>query len=487
MLINIFKRVKFKFRRKLFLITTSILLIAYTSMVSANIDTVSTIYQDSNENFSNPERGFYYPINPSDNNDNVPLDISELQKLREQNVTLLRRLYLIKQFQNQSLSKSFLDMMIKDFQTARQAGVKLILVFTYNWIGGGADATKSVIFSHLDQLKPLFAENYDVISYMDAGFIGYWGEWNRSTNNLDKNSEDRRDILFKILSVLPSQRMVTLRYPHHKIDAFNNNNPLTLEEAFNGSYRARTGATNNCFVASIDDGGTYNHTDPEIVDKQKQFLSLDNLYVVQAGEVCAPSQYDDCPNTLNELARMRWSALSLEVSDGISVMQKWETQGCMAEIKRRLGYRYRLLKSVISNKVKSGGQFLISFEITNDGWASAYNPRNLEVVLRNTQTRQGYYLTVDKDPRRWLPGANNVVDVTGGIPENMPNGEYEVLLNLPDPEPKLHNRPEFSIRFANQNVWEESTGYNYLLHKVVISDSAGGDNYSGKNFFKAIQ
>ena len=42
------------------------------------------------------------------------------------------------------------------------------------------------------------------------------------------------------------------------------------------------------------------------------------------------------------------------------------------------------------------------------------------------------------------------------------SGEYKVYLNLPDPYPTIHDNPLFSIRLANENVWEEATGYNKI-------------------------
>lgn len=43
-------------------------------------------------------------------------------------------------------------------------------------------------------------------------------------------------------------------------------------------------------------------------------------------------------------------------------------------------------------------------------------------------------------------------------------GEYEVYLNLPDAYESLRNNPAFSIRLANENMWDEARGYNYLTN-----------------------
>ena len=51
-----------------------------------------------------------------------------------------------------------------------------------------------------------------------------------------------------------------------------------------------------------------------------------------------------------------------------------------------------------------------------------------------------------------------------GLPAEMLPGEYEASLNLPDPNPLLADRPDYSIRLANDHVWEDETGFNRLLH-----------------------
>lgn len=444
---------------------------------SCTAATVTTSYQRSDENFSNPERGFSMASFSNEH----PLTVDEIQSAKKNNFSLIHRQYYLTEFRNSALSQSFLDSLTKDFETARQGGIKLVLRFAYDW-EGGQDASKDRILSHLDQLKPVFQANQDVIAFMEAGFIGAWGEWHTSSNQLE-NQTDKRTILLKILSVLPTQRMVVLRYPHDKIEGFNNNKPLTSQEAFNGSNRARTGGHNDCFVASIDDAGTYASTDPNVIESKKNFLNLDNRYVPQGGETCRSSEYSNCPNTLKELERMHWSQLNFSYQP--SVLQGWKDQSCMEEMKRRLGYRFRLIDSSILDKVKPNGTFSMSFKVTNEGWASAYNPRNLEVVLRNKNTGAQYYLPVPEAVRMWMPGETKTVNITGGIPSTMPSGEYQVLLNLPDPTSTLRNRPEYSIRLANQNVWEASTGYNSLLRNVIVDPNAGGDTYSGSQLFKA--
>lgn len=469
--------------------------IAGSCTAATNPTTVKTNYQSSSENFPNPERGFYRSIDPEYNTPAPPLQLSNLQKVRSENMSTIRRYYLLSEFRNKPISQSYLDMISNDCETARKAGIKMIVRFTYNWLGGGPDAPANIILSHIEQLKPILKANYDAIAYMEAGFIGNWGEWHHSSNKLidpttGNATEDTRKILFKILSVLPRERMVAVRYFFHKKQVFNNTNPLTLAEAFNGSERARTGHHNDAFRHDALDWGTYTGATPADIEREKAWLNLDTQYVVQGGEPgdakSDPPEYNNCSNTLVDLARMHWSGMTVNANGTTTepVYQKWREQGCMGEIQRRLGYRFRLIDSAIPDKVKPAGTFSMKFKITNDGWATPYNPRNLEAILRNRQTGKEYYLPVPEAVRMWQPGTTKEVNIVGGIPANMPAGEYQVLLNLPDPAPRLYKRPEYSIRLANQNVWEASRGYNSLLRSIVVDPNAQGDTYSSDRFFK---
>ena len=54
----------------------------------------------------------------------------------------------------------------------------------------------------------------------------------------------------------------------------------------------------------------------------------------------------------------------------------------------------------------------------------------------------------------------------------MPDGDYELLLHILDSSNNnaIANRPEYSIRMANMNTWESTTGYNKLNHTIAINN-----------------
>jgi hypothetical protein len=274
--------------------------------------------------------------------------------------------------------------------------------------------------------------------------------------------------------------MVVVRTPDYKRNIFGNDDPLEPDSAFSGSFRARTGAHNDCFLASATDYGTYGN-----IEEDKTYLNLDNRFVPQGGETCNPSEYSGCENALIDLNRMHWSVLNRDYHPG--VIEGWQNNGCWDEIQRRLGYRFELQEARIQDEVRPGGELNLDLTIFNDGFASPYNPRNCEIVIRNTATEIEYTLVSAADPRWWLGGDTAEVSISGGIPNNLPEGQYAVYLHLADPAPLMRYRPEFSIQLANEGIWEAETGYNNLIHTLTVSASATGADYTDDLWFEFIE
>ena len=448
-------------------------------------------YGGTSEDFANPERGFYVQRSfPSRSGGQGALSIEDLRAARQKRMSLVRMLYSLREFREAPLPEDLLARLTADFGRAREAGVKVMPRFSYSSAIGQPDASLQQILAHIDQLKPVLRANADVIALLEAGFAGAWGEWHSSTNGLFDTGPDvrypqvndkTRAILDKLLDALPADRMVVVRCPRFKTGFFGEQ-PLSVQDSFSGTPKSRTGALNDCFLASPDDSGTFT----DRMAEEKAFLHLDNLFVPQGGETCgagpAAQPFIGCSNALKEMEYLRYSNLNIDYHRG--VLAAWESGGCMPEIRRRMGYRFRLLEARIPGSVKPGAALRMSFTVANDGWANLHNPRPVELVLRNRATAQAYRLVLAVDPRRWMPGATSRVAVEGGVPGAMAAGTYDVLLRLPDAAPKLKDRPDYAIRLANAGVWEPATGMNSLLATVKVDPGAAGTRHRGARWFE---
>ncbi|MDW8213931.1 MAG: DUF4874 domain-containing protein, partial [Roseiflexaceae bacterium] len=130
-------------------------------------------YRASAENFPNPERGVYIQRSPIwRNGERIPLTRSDLLRARSQGMAMVRTYYLLEPYRNQSLPQSVIDYLQADFATAREAGVKIVLRFAYNFGIGEPDAPLERVLQHIDQVTPVIRSNTDVIAFKAQPYIG---------------------------------------------------------------------------------------------------------------------------------------------------------------------------------------------------------------------------------------------------------------------------------------------------------------------------
>lgn len=313
---------------------------------------------------------------------------------------------------------------------------------------------------------------------MQAGFIGAWGEWHSSTNGLD-NAEDRRDILLAILGALPASRMVQIRTPHFKEQIFGTGT-IAAEEAFRGSAKARTGHHNDAFLASSTDFGTYQSP----IETWKDYVAQDGRFTPIGGETSAynPPRSDGSSADV-EMARLHWSYCNIDYHP--DVIASWASQGYLERIRSRLGYRFSLLTASWTEAVVPGGVLDLSLHFQNDGYAAPFNERPVYVLLRGGSVSLSAPLSVDV--RRWEAGTNPQIVTRLRIPADVPDGTYALSLWMPDAYPSLRQRPEYSIRLANEGVWDAADGTNLVSDQIRIDSSAGGPTDSQASLFEEVR
>ncbi|MGE5393912.1 MAG: DUF4832 domain-containing protein [Candidatus Saccharibacteria bacterium] len=471
---------------KIYIVSTALALILVMGNICCSQKTaveepralVTVNYEPDDSLFPNPERGFYKYSSCNLGSGTGFLSPSTLKAYRNNNISLLFRYCYLKNFKNSPISQQALDDFDKDMETIRQSGMKCVLRFAYSESEKEPDAPLDIILEHLEQLKPYLEKNADVIAVLQAGFIGSWGEWYYTTNGLN-NSGSRYMVLNKLLESLPARRMVQVRTPQYKREFLQRSTALTQEEAFSGQKVARIGFHNDCFLASPTDYGTYGN-----VDVDKAYLNKDCMYLPVGGETCPPDGVSaaDATKAQNDMRYLRWSFLNEDYYRGVN--DQWITQGGMNNIIRELGYRIQLLSAEYSPKVAPGDSFSARIILKNLGYASMYNPRLVELVLKNQSSGEVYKVRLDVEPRFWKPLVENAIEAEVGIPQDMPKGDYQLYLNLPDPEEKLYPMPAYSVRLANKDVWEENTGYNKLGVIVQVAPEYKTGNYSGPLVFK---
>lgn len=500
----------------------------------------TTNYSSSSLDFPNPERGFYYPtVTLDDGNMNPPPSSSWINSLRTEytpfqanyqvHSTLLYRYFDLDNYKDASnpnniidIPQSYLDDMQAVFDNVRTGRAKIIVRFAYTRDGSDfdpphGDASKAQVLRHIEQVTPVLRANADVILTVQMGFIGIWGE-NYYTDFFGDASQqgflnstnwsDRQAVIDALLAALPSNRTIQVRYPQQKQKAIfgvnaaiapTQSTPLAANEAHQGTPKARIGFHNDCFLASNADFGTFTNYDQggssSDLQNLRNYKAADSQFVPVGGETCSANVSvdgdEDCAasggRADTDLALFHYSFLNSDYNN-TEVNNKWVGE-CMDDIKRRLGYRFELQNSSFPTTAQAGQRVHFQMNLNNVGYAAPFNPRGAELVLINTTTDEKWFAKLDSDPRFWSPENSPVaIDQNFCLPNSMPNGTYQLHLNLPDPQVSLYDIPEYSIRLANTlsngtDVWDATTGYNNLGQTLTINNTASGDNCNGETEF----
>ncbi|MDN3657930.1 DUF4832 domain-containing protein [Ferruginibacter paludis] len=487
----------------------------FTVMIAA-AQNKTIVYKESQEDIVNPERGFYIPSGTRASNF-VVLDAEKLKAYRNNpqrsskasytvKVSLIYRGYELDTFKNQPLSAAFLANLQKDFDAVRAAGVKMILRFAYtNTSHEGncgdeykicppyGDAPRNITLNHIQQLKPLLQHNADVIAVLQEGFIGIWGEnyftdyFGDASNSgigkvLDSSWRHRNELLQALLDALPKSRMVQVRTPQIKQkfvygpSAPTTSAPLQLTAAFNNSDASRIGFHNDCFLSGEDDYGTFYDYGSSSQQRQpanavlRKYIEVDTKFTVVGGETCDDSfspQNDCAPagHAEKEMRSMHYSYLNAAYNNDVN--NDWDSSGCLDNIKRNLGYRFVLRKAILQQQLSKASPIAIDFTIANLGYAAAYNPRPVKIILRNITTKKEYAIVLKADLRLWFSGTHHIQEKLQ-LPLGINPGNYQLLLFLPDAAETLAGRSEYAVMLANENMVEKATGYNDLHHTIRI-------------------
>lgn len=419
-------------------------------------------YKSSNDIFPNPERGFIKTM--SVYSAGTGLSSGQLNVLRTQNVSMILRVIYLDGFKDKPISNSFLELLQGDMEKIKTAGLKVLLRFAYTDDMAGTDAPLNIIEQHLDQLKSFFETNKDVISFVQAGFIGAWGEWHSSSNGL-ATVENQRAVLNKILSVLPQGIMVQVRTPGFKQQIFNSTTALTAQQAYSNENIARVGHHNDCFLSGGTDYGTYSN-----IELEKQYISNEALYVPTGGETCPPTGgYDPtCAEGRREMKLLKWTYLNLDWYP--ATINAWKNSGCFDEFQTNLGYRLSLVDAKLPAQAITDSSIPIDINITNKGYAPLYHSKNSYLVLKSKTGEQYYEKKLAVDLRQSKPDATlNIIETVSlaGIPQ----GSYDLFIKIEDIAAGLQDRIEYAVRLANDKTWvEENNGMNDLKHTITIKN-----------------
>lgn len=426
--------------------------------------TVETSFTASSAEIANPERGMY--VWAADNL--LQWTQADADAKFQSGYRVVYAPVRLDAHANTTLPASVLTQLSSGFAMARRAGLKLVPRFLYNYPASETeyqnvkDAPLARVLGHIDQLKPVLTANADVIAYLQAGFIGAWGEWHTSSNNLT-DPGPRTQIRDALLAALPADRFLQLRYPAYLMAW-----APTVPSWRDGSAASRIGAHNDCFLASATDVGTYSENATERQNERNYIAALSGVAPF-GGETCNPADEQaavprtNCSDILAEGRQFNLTYLNNDYYRDIFHV-RWEQQGCMAEVRRSLGYRFELATLRHTDAVTAGQSGSLLLTVRNVGWARAFNPRSVQLLLKHRTSGAVVRLALPSvDPRTWLPNTTSTVSAGFTVPPGTPTGAYDVMLALPDSAASLASDVRFSVRPANADNNAKSQSWDAVL------------------------
>lgn len=385
-----------------------------------------------------------------------------------------------------TLPTSLHNELIATFADARTAGVKMKVRFAYNY-DTDPDTTLARMQTHIAQLAPTVNANRDVVSSMDAGFVGAWGEWHSSTSLVSSSANwwqepwisARNAVRDALLENFYHTIMIGMRDPRHDkgIRSYYTGSSwqMPLERRFlTEEYpQARVGWYNDCYVTDRSNIGTYNFDAGDSVGNTDRATNAwVGQYAATSGETCSNAgvtSYGLGPAVITECQTMGGPD-TLYRKFWTGHYNNWISSGHYKEISRRLGYRLALVNATLPTAVEPNQSVSISLTIKNAGFGKVHNPRPFDLVFVGTGGPRT--VRVDPDVRRKLPLGGQTVtsNWTFNIPSSLTIGSnYAVYARFPDPSSALENDDRYSIRLANTGgLWDGNTGRNSLSTTISV-------------------
>jgi hypothetical protein len=469
-----FRRV---FQKRSLILIALILFLAWPGMINRANGQSTIFYAESEQIIANPERGLQkYSItdthyNTRSNYTNLSPTTLEEWRNGPEKITVLFRYFLLDTYLNDDISETFLDNVKLDFDIIRNNGFKCIVRFSYSnrRSPDPQQPSKATILRHLDQLKPILFANKDIILTHQAGFIGTWGEW-YYTNSFEFGDQgkidtdqwrNRKEVIDAMLASTPLEIPLQVRYPAIKKTMYGDV-PLDLSTAYQNTPNARIGFYNDAFLNNWGDMGTYRvggSAPNPVGSSDYRYLANETRFTPMTGETNGVNMpRTDGKNAAFEMDSTNWTCLNRDYYT--QNWNNWINSGHYNEILRRLGYRLVLESSTFNLK---NNDLSIEIRLKNVGFARLFKQRHVYLILMNTGNNESHTIRLESDPRTWEDKINirQSIDIT-----SLPKGVYESYLYLPDISTNLSDRPEYAVRFANDNTWNENSGLNKLSQRV---------------------
>jgi len=172
--------------------------------------------------------------------------------------------------------------------------------------------------------------------------------------------------------------------------------------------------------------------------------------------------YDNIPFT-KELAEMSTTA-DCSAFYGYS---------CYTFIAAHLGYRFVIRDSKLTKNVDNGGVMRFNLDIENTGFGNCVQDKIAQlVIVEDGNEVAAITLNSAADANSWLHQETHDVDFEVRLPNTLEAGEYDAYLRVCNVKFDGTPNTKTCVRFANNDVYSEKLGANYIGSFNVSNDDA---------------
>jgi len=338
---------------------------------------------------------------------------------------------------------------------------------------------------HIQQLQPFFEQNEDMIACVETGFLGPWGEQHTSKIVTQENI---KKVTEELLKVVPESRTVNVRKPlwycaTTSVDI----DHIDEDVSQKGSNAYRIGMFNDGYLGSASDLGSFSNR-----EKALTWLSKQATHTLYGGEVALSSELDANGNKYHsiehiqeEMFRTHTSYINEEWND--KVINEWkqdiytgkdvlyQNKSAYLYVKNHLGYRLVIKECEIPETAEQASQQSINVQLKNVGAGNVVNEKDAYILLKN-DTKE-YAIPILMDIRNFESKKSYDLTIPFLVEETVEEGDYDIYLKFVNKGEDVTTNKR-TIRFANENIWNEEIGANKIGKIQIVARNDNNDNNS---------
>lgn len=420
-------------------------------------------YEESTEEISNPDQGFYRPVYVKIN-ENGAMYNNDIINSQTQLYHLRCDISAFSTAVNHVADKPLTDDALEGLDSLlfclKENDKNAIVRFAYDpGYNGSADKEPAleVMLEHVESICSVLNRYVNTVTAIETGLIGPWGEMHTSAVANPAHITPLINAFLTAASEIP----VLVRTPEMIYNYINVSDDKVEEISISPDEKAyRLGLYNDGYLGSESDLGTYHNRERDI-----NFLSAQNAHLPFGGEVTVPeSPLHNIEMCLPEMNKIHLSYLNTEWDN--RVIEKWKntfyTEACGLEkqyygktaftyIQNRLGYRFVLKNSVLTYS-SSSEKLNVRLTLQNAGFGNLNRNKRAKLIF-----------TDSTDAAAFIADYGEIAvkdELEFNVKHGLESGKYDVYLRIYGEE--LQSTPLYCVKFANDGLWNDDLKANKI-------------------------